>query len=62
MLSTFQLPKYGKISLPVFFYIYGGMFKNGDVTADYDFQLLIGTGIVVVTVNFRNGPLGMNAQ
>lgn len=35
------------------------MFKNGDVTYEqYDFQLIIETGIVVVTANFRNGVLG----
>lgn len=52
-----QKPGSGK--LPVFFWIHGGAFQTGDCTiARCGPQYLMDHEIVVVTVQYRLGPLG----
>lgn len=45
--------------MPVLFYIFGGAFNAGH--ASYDFygpELFMDHGVIVVTPNYRTGPLG----
>ena len=47
---------------PVFFWIHGGSFKIGSGTfKGMNMDLLVEAGLVVVTVNYRLGPLGFLA-
>lgn len=49
--------------LPVMVWIHGGGFTIGDVTVPrYDGEMLVGRGVVVVTFNYRLGPLGFLAH
>nr|AIY68351.1 esterase [Leptinotarsa decemlineata] len=44
--------------LPVMVYIYGGIGQSGEPT-EYNFDLFLEQDIVVVTLNFRSGALGL---
>lgn len=44
-------------SMPVFIFIHGGSYQNG-MGAMFDGSVLATHGIVVVTFNYRLGPLG----
>ena len=47
---------------PVFFWIHGGSFKFGSGTfKGMNMDLLVESGLVVVTINYRLGPLGFLA-
>lgn len=49
--------------LPVLFWIHGGAFMTGSASDDfYDAQELAQKGVVVVTFNYRLGPLGFLAH
>lgn len=49
--------------LPVMVWIHGGSFKTGSGSmAVYDGQTLAALGVVVVTINYRLGPLGFLAH
>ena len=49
--------------LPVMFWIYGGAFNEGSSSvAVYDGSALARKGVIVVTINYRLGPLGFLAH
>lgn len=48
-------------ALPVIVWIHGGGFTNGGAR-DYDATKLAASGVVVVTINYRLGPLGFLAH
>lgn len=46
--------------MPVWVYLYGGKLLNGDASYErVNPQLLVESGIIAVTVNYRSGPLGI---
>jgi len=46
--------------LPVLFWVYGGAFMGGYAnTPEYDGEALCREGVILVTFNYRTGPLGM---
>lgn len=48
---------------PVFFWAYGGRFSGGSASlATYDGSVLASKGVVVITMNYRLGPLGWLAH
>ncbi|KAF2885851.1 hypothetical protein ILUMI_20324 [Ignelater luminosus] len=54
---TPQLPDSDKELLPVIFYIHGGGFAEGSANL-YGPEFLVAKDVVLVTVNYRLGPLG----
>ena len=49
--------------LPVMFWIYGGGFNIGyGFDPDFDGEAMNGRGVILVTINYRNGPLGFIAH
>ncbi|MFT3804506.1 MAG: carboxylesterase/lipase family protein [Burkholderiaceae bacterium] len=51
------VPKSGQGPFPVMFWIHGGALLTGR-SNDYDPTALVGQGVMVVTINYRMGPLG----
>ncbi|KAF3765372.1 hypothetical protein M406DRAFT_36802 [Cryphonectria parasitica EP155] len=50
-------------NLPIFFFAYGGRFEGGAASSvTYDGSALAKKGVVVVTMNYRLGPLGWLAH
>jgi para-nitrobenzyl esterase len=62
-LNVWVPPDFKGKKLPVYFYIHGGGFNQGSgAIAVYDGDNLARKGIVVVTINYRLGPLGFLAH
>ncbi|RZB40323.1 COesterase and/or Abhydrolase 3 domain containing protein, partial [Asbolus verrucosus] len=58
ILRLFQLPSEdNNVSLSVMFFIHGGAFKDG-TSMDSASDLIIENDIILVTINYRLGPLG----
>src|SRR6185503_9727961 len=58
-LNVWTAAKNGTAKLPVMFWIYGGGFNEGSSSvAVYDGTELAKKGVIVVSVNYRVGPLG----
>lgn len=50
--------KSNKTLWPVLFWIHGGAFQFGS-GKEYDAKYLIDRGVILVTINYRVGPMGM---
>ena len=62
-LNVWTPAKSGSERLPVMVWIHGGGFTIGDVTRPgFDGEMLAARGVVVVTFNYRLGPLGFLAH
>ena len=62
-LNVWTPAKSGSERLAVMVWIHGGGFTIGDVTTPrFDGEMLAGRGVVVVTFNYRLGPLGFLAH
>lgn len=48
------------LQLPVLFWIHGGGMEYGDGSmGDAIYQTIVGSGIVMVSINYRLGPFGI---
>lgn len=56
------VPKAGEGPFPVMVWIHGGAFVAGSGGPEYDPSRLVAQGVVVVTINYRLGPLGFLAH
>ena len=62
-LNVWTPAKTGKEKLPVFVYIFGGGFQNGDGSEPrYDGEAMAGKGMVAVSINYRTNIFGFFAH
>jgi para-nitrobenzyl esterase len=62
-LNVWTPAKTGKEKLPVFVYIFGGGFQNGDGSEPrYDGEAMAGKGMVAVSINYRTSIFGFFAH